>query len=184
MAVMVTGHRQLVPSGHTGNPWPENLVVKKHHNDLFNVVFDYLKIAFDMGYREFITGMAIGADQLFADAVLALRLAHKSDFGDKIRLIAACPFKGQEVKWPELSRIKYNGIIKCANEVHYVCEPGYAPWKMQKRNEWMVDRAKVVLAIWNGKPGGTTNCVNYAIKKGRYIIRLDPQTFEFEEINR
>ena len=41
---------------------------------------------------------------------------------------------------------------------------------MQKRNMYMVDRADLVLAIWNGEEkGGTWNTIRYARKKEKAL---------------
>lgn len=45
---------------------------------------------------------------------------------------------------------------------------------MQKRNEWMVDRIDELLAIYNGTPGGTKNCIDYAKKLGKPITIICP----------
>jgi uncharacterized phage-like protein YoqJ len=45
---------------------------------------------------------------------------------------------------------------------------------MQKRNEWMVDHADAVIAVWDGSPSGTANCIGYARKKRRPILVIDP----------
>ncbi len=45
---------------------------------------------------------------------------------------------------------------------------------MQVRNEYMVDRADLVLALWNGTPGGTGNCVRYARTRGVPVFVIDP----------
>jgi uncharacterized phage-like protein YoqJ len=74
------------------------------------------------------------------------------------------PFVGQEKMWPEKSQNIYNKTLELADEVKIVCEGGYAAWKMQKRNEAMVNDCDRVLALWAGTPGGTGNCVNYANK--------------------
>ena len=52
------------------------------------------------------------------------------------------------------------------------CLDGYAAWKMQKRNEWMADKATRIVALWDGSPGGTANCIAYASKIGRPIDNL------------
>ena len=46
--------------------------------------------------------------------------------------------------------------------------------KMQKRNEYMVDKADIVIAVWDGSSGGTGNCVKYAQKVGKSIVKLNP----------
>lgn len=99
-----------------------------------------------------ITGMALGWDTAIAGAAYTLGIPY----------IAAVPFKGQEKMWHEDSKDLYNFLLRKANKVVYVCDEGYDPWKMQKRNEWMVDNADVILALWDGSKGGTSNCVAYA----------------------
>jgi uncharacterized phage-like protein YoqJ len=111
-----------------------------------------------------ITGMAIGWDQVLAEACI--------DVGIEYR--AYVPFKGQESKWPPNAQSVYNSLLDNASEVKYVCEEGYAPWKMQKRNEAMVDDSDLVLALWNGTEGGTGNCIKYAQSKNKRITNLWP----------
>lgn len=177
MTMMVTGHRQIVPEGWTGNPWPsiDNPSIITHHNLVYHEIYQHVRTyalhQVSMGVNPtFISGMALGADQLFASAVINL----DQDNIPRV-LIAAVPFAGQESKWPASSQEIYNYIISRCNQVEYVCEPGYAPWKMQTRNCWMVDRAQYVLAVWNGaKSGGTWNCLGYAASRNRIIDQLNP----------
>lgn len=44
----------------------------------------------------------------------------------------------------------------------------------QARNRWMVDRAGLVIAVWDASASGTGNCVQYAEVLGRRIMRIDP----------
>lgn len=99
-----------------------------------------------------ISGMAQGWDQAVAQA--AVRLG--------IPLVAAVPFAGQSSNWPEASRRRYHALLERAAEVVIVCAGDYRPEAMQIRNEWMVDRCSVLLALWNGSRGGTGHCVRYA----------------------
>lgn len=109
-----------------------------------------------------ISGMALGWDTALAYSGLRAGC----------RLIAAVPFEGQESRWPKESQELYKELLLQATQVVYVSEPSYAVWKMQKRNEWMVDASDRVLALWNGSKGGTHNCVKYAEKKGKPIVNL------------
>ena len=99
-----------------------------------------------------ISGMALGWDQAVAGAALLAG----------VPLIAAVPFRGQESKWPEQSQLAYRELLAAAARIVEVCDPGYAVWKMQKRNEWMVDHCTRLMALWDGSPGGTKNCIDYA----------------------
>jgi uncharacterized phage-like protein YoqJ len=49
---------------------------------------------------------------------------------------------------------------------------------MQKRNEWMTDNSKYIIAVWDGTKGGTGNCVNYGKKVNKLITSLHPKTLE------
>jgi uncharacterized phage-like protein YoqJ len=114
---------------------------------------------------EVISGMAIGFDMILA--VCAIRAG--------IPLTAAIPFAGQELKWPEPSQVLYRRILeeKSVSPI-IVCEGPYAAWKMQRRNEFMVDRADEIIACWDGTDGGTGNCVKYAMSKKKKINRINP----------
>lgn len=109
-----------------------------------------------------VSGMALGWDQAIAVAALAR----------DIDLVAAVPFKGQERKWPQEAQRRYREILDRAKKVVYVCEEGYAAYKMHHRNKWMVDRATEILALWNGSAGGTKNCVDYAILKNKSVVNV------------
>jgi uncharacterized phage-like protein YoqJ len=111
---------------------------------------------------EVVSGMALGWDTAIALAALELDLP----------LIAAVPFDGQERMWPAESQAQYRAILARAAEVVVVSSGGYAPWKMQTRNEWMVDCADKLLALWSGSAGGTKNCVEYAKKSGACVINV------------
>ena len=51
----------------------------------------------------------------------------------------------------------------------------YKPYLMQTRNMHMVDNSEDIIAVWDGTAGGTGNCVKYAEKVGRNIIRIEPR---------
>ena len=112
-----------------------------------------------------ITGMALGWDQAVATACVNL----------KIPYAAYTPGIWQPLKWPTEAQDRYRDLIEMATEVHN-CDPnpgsGYAAWKLQSRNEQMVDNCQLLLALWDGSGGGTGNCVDYAAKQGRARIML------------
>lgn len=111
-----------------------------------------------------ILGMAQGWDQALAHGACILN----------IPWVAAVAFKGQERLWPEPAQNIFHELLSKATEVITVCEGGYAPWKLQKRNEWMVDRAvSGMIALWNGnKEGGTYNCIKYAKERQCLVHNL------------
>lgn len=114
-----------------------------------------------------ISGMALGIDQLAAEVCVRLG----------IPFIAAVPHVGQEKIWPQSSQKQYQDLLAKAAEVVIVSEGEYAAYKMQVRNEWLVDNCDILIMIWDGTNGGTSNCRNYAEKQNKKIIRINPQDF-------
>jgi uncharacterized phage-like protein YoqJ len=180
MTVMVTGHRQVLPPNHVGKPWPDTNPSVKYHHSLVQARFkEMITNAYDAGHKDFISGMAVGIDTIFAQAVLIVRDVDHLH----IRLIAAVPFAGQESRWPENSKILYRTILDMADQVQIVSPGAYSPAKMQIRNVWMVDNSHHVMAGWNGQQsGGTWNCLQYATQMGRTITQLNPTTLEVARI--
>jgi uncharacterized phage-like protein YoqJ len=122
---------------------------------------------YETGYRRFICGMAIGCDMYFAEAVLALKDLH----GD-VTLEAAIPFGDQPGRWNEKQRRRYNSLIDRADRVT-VLQTVYTSDCMMRRNRWMVDRSSILLACYDGRPGGTMNTILYAGREGVKVIVVD-----------
>lgn len=117
-----------------------------------------------------ISGMALGIDTIWALVVLKL----KREFPGKFLLECAIPCKGHGSNWPKESQDIYHDILKKADIVTQVSNLPYKGYLMQKRNEYMVNKAHMTLAIWNGSTGGTGNCVNYAKERGKPIYVIHP----------
>lgn len=159
--VAFTGHRSdKLPGGWGGHKEREamaELLASRLHRE---------------GIKRVIVGGALGIDQI------AMKAA--SYAGCHIILVE--PFPGFWRKWPirsieEYMKLKYS-INPAALEIHYSDkDEEYAAWKMQKRNEYMVDMATEVWAYWNGSGGGTHNCIKYAESQNK------PITYLYEELN-
>ena len=119
------------------------------------------------GLNVFITGMARGVDIWAAQIVLMLR-AEDLD----VKLICACPYKGFERGWSQEWQNAYREILAAADFVKYVCN-GYSPACFQLRNEWMVNHSARVIAVFNGEKGGTKNTLDYAVKAGVPVVRVE-----------
>lgn len=117
-----------------------------------------------------ISGMALGVDTLWA--LVALKL--KAQYPMKFELECAIPCANHSSRWKKVDQARHADIMKRADIVTMVSEDAYAPYLMQKRNEYMVNKADILLAIWDGTNSGTGNCVKYAVKKGRAIYRYHP----------
>ena len=126
-----------------------------------------------------ITGMALGADLLFAETALLL----KNMYPDRFILECAVPCYNHTSRWQDKKVIKrYNEILEEADSVKIVSERNYDDYVMQIRNEYIVDNSDVLLAIWNGSKGGTRNCVEYAMKTDIEIQRYHPTTKSLKRI--
>lgn len=88
-----------------------------------------------------------------------------------IRLICAVPFKGFENRWSSKDRELYNYVLDNADLVRYINE-NYFPACFQVRNEWLVDHSSRVIAVFNGKKGGTKNTVDYAKRRGVEVCNV------------
>ena len=119
-----------------------------------------------VGYRHFVCGMAIGADILFAETVLALKQSFTG-----ITLEAAVPCPEQPDKWTVAQRIRYGAVLDKCDEVTVV-SPRYDDDCMMKRNRYMVDKSAVVLAYCRARSGGTAATVRYARRQNKAVINL------------
>lgn len=130
------------------------------------------EIAFLMehGVTTFISGVALGVDIWGAELVLEQKKKNS-----RIQLIAAIPCETQANKWSVEQRERYFDLLAQCDETIYISNH-YTPDCMFRRNRWMVDHAKYLLAVYNGeKKGGTAYTVDYARKKGCHVIRIDPE---------
>lgn len=155
--VAFTGHRpQKIGGFNTPNP-------------IYNFINNEItRTLIDLKPTKAISGMALGIDQIAVEVCIKLG----------IPFIAAVPFKGQELAWPIASQKKYFELLERADSIEYVSPGGYAAWKMQVRNQFMVDRCDVLIAVFDGTPGGTKNCFDYAVAKSKKIIRINPLEFK------
>ena len=121
----------------------------------------------------FITGMALGIDQICAEIVLDLKKEYP-----QIMLECAIPYEGQAIQWSVEQRERYFGILeKCDEET--MLQTRYTKDCMQKRNRYMVDHSNHVLAVWDGSfRSGSGQTVRYAQKMGKIITIIRPDTLE------
>lgn len=119
------------------------------------------------GYTNFICGMADGCDLLFAEAVLKLR-----DLHPEVTLEAAVPCDSQASSWSLTQQARYEHILAESDSVTFV-QHQYSPGCMMRRNRYMVDKSSLLLACFNGQPGGTMNTIVYAQRKKLTVIIID-----------
>lgn len=112
------------------------------------------------GFTTFITGMAQGVDIWAAQIVLRRRETNPT-----LRLVAALAYPNGEKHWHAAWKKQYIQVLACADETVTV-SPAYSRACYQLRDEWMVNHASRVIAVYDGVPGGTRNTIEYADKSG------------------
>lgn len=148
-------------------PWRFNeldercLIMKENaRNEILNAI--------KIGYRTFISGMALGFDMICAEIILELKKQYQD-----IKLVCALPCKDQYKVWREDQQKRYKDILKQADIVHYQYEK-YQDGCMLERNDYMLNNSSMVIALFNGQPGGTKYTLDKAQKKGLKIVVIKP----------
>lgn len=136
--------------------------------DLLRRINEQISDLYEHGAGEFFTGMALGVDIWCAEAVLGLRERHP-----EIKLTAVIPCREQESKWNAQDQQRYQGILSQCDKVICISE-SYTNDCMLKRDRALVELCDVLIAVFDGKPGGTKYTVDYAAKKGRKTILIPP----------
>ncbi len=111
------------------------------------------------GYVTFFSGMAPGVDLWAAELVLELGRQLP------IRLVCALPYPGFGEGNPEPWYSLRHWALYKSRRVK-VISPAYHRGVFQERNRFMVDRSSLLIALYNGAPGGTRNTIEYARKMG------------------
>jgi len=132
------------------------------------------------GTREFMQGMAQGIDQDAGKVIL--QIIEERGEEEPIALFAAVPYPSQESTWPNEAQVYYRNMLDTIcdydlGKIVYVHEDrprnkwDAIKW-LDERNHYMVDWCDLLIAVWNGTKGGTSNCIDYAKKVGKPILLL------------
>ena len=152
-------------TGHRPQSFPFKYGIdRKKHNAYLKMLKAKIKLAItEYGITNFISGMALGADLDFAEIVLKLKNKYP------ITLECAIPCPNQTLKWNSSDILRHENILKCADEINVISER-YTPECMLKRNRYMVDKSRLVIAVFNGiEKGGTWHTISYAKNQNKVI---------------
>ena len=105
-------------------------------------VKETIQALYDMGYRHFISGGALGMDMFAAEAVLELRARHD-------RLFAQA-------------------------DITTATGHAYTRSAMFRRNHYLVDNADLLLAAYDGQPGGTAMTCELARRYDVPVMKIKP----------
>ena len=154
-----TGHRPAKLPWRYDESDPKCLALKGR-------IRDAVETAYEQGYRHFLCGMAQGCDLYFCECVLALREGHPD-----VTVEAAIPCPSQADAWPADQRERYARLV-AACDYETVVSAKYTSSCMQRRDRYMVDHASLLIAVFDGSPGGTRYTVQYAMGRGLDIVDL------------
>jgi len=120
-----------------------------------------------------VTSLAVGADTLFAEIVLAL--------GGALEVVV--PFSGYEDKFAsDAERQKYLSYLACAGKVEILPRHNTDEESYYAAGKRVVDLSQLVVLCWDGKPaaglGGTGDIAKYVQLQRKPTVHLNPQTRE------
>ena len=127
-----------------------------------------LEYLIGQGYTDFLSGGALGFDLMAARIVLSLREKYPW-----VRLVMVIPFDGQADKWSREQRGRWLEIIEASDKVIHISH-SYDKGVFFRRNHYMVDHADLLLAAYDGQPGGTAGTIAYAKRHGVRVTRIPP----------
>lgn len=124
-----------------------------------------------------VTSLAVGADQLFANAVL--------QHGGTLEVIL--PFPEYESTFTKShERQEYTRLLQQALKIEVLEKHGSDEDAYLASGKRMVDTSELIVAVWDGKPaagrGGTGDIVIYAIQQRKRTIHLNPNTRKTTEL--
>ncbi len=116
-------------------------------------------------YVEFLVGHNGDFDRCVSSAVLRVRKNYRDDNSS---LVLMLPYSTAEY----LNNEEYFHRFYTDVEISYKASRAYPKSAIQIRNREMVDRADLVICYIEGNRGGAWKTVQYAITKGKDIIKL------------
>ena len=176
-AVCFTGHREtnIIPYGN--DPLYRNITTRTVQLMLCR----YIDMAIEQGYRDFISGLAIGTDLWAAKYVLAKKRSDSS-----VRLIGVMPYIRHAERFSASYKELLAEVEKSTDQLLTTntdasivygknrSAENSSPELYKVRNYFMADHASAVISFFNegSFKSGTYQTLNYAVKEGRKIRRF------------
>ena len=129
---------------------------------------DTIETLISEGFAHFISGGALGMDMFAAEAVVDLK-----EMYPWIILEMVSPFDAQADRWNDEYRMRHDQLFTSADIVTATGHE-YTKACMFRRNRYLVENADLLLAAYDGQPGGTAMTVQYAIDVGIQVELLPP----------
>lgn len=133
---------------------------------IWNLLCNKLFLLYQIGYRQFCSGGALGFDTMAAASVLWL----KTKYND-VKLILVLPCKRQEARWTEHDQTVYKRMLSCADEIIYTSEE-YFTGCMHIRNNRLIDMSSFCIAYQQHPSGGSYYTVKRAVSEGIEVYNI------------
>lgn len=127
-----------------------------------------IDILIDKGVRVFLSGGAVGFDQIAASLIVA-----KKEMGFDIKLIFVLPCKDQDKKWSYEQKKLYHNLLQEADQQIILSEE-YYDGCMKDRNCYMVDHSAYCICALTKERSGTGQTVRYARSQGLQVKNVVP----------
>jgi hypothetical protein len=125
-----------------------------------------------------VTSLAAGADQLFAEIVLEL--------GRPIEVVLPCDNYHSAFKDPAAARM-FEILKRQATDCYSLPFPNPSEQAFFEAGKRIVEMSDLIIAVWNGKPaaglGGTADIVNHALKLGKKVFHINPDSLTTHFLN-
>lgn len=128
------------------------------------------KLQADEGDLTIYSGGANGIDQFWMEVGLGLKLP----------VVAILPFPSFSKLWPISGQKHLQKMLAKCTETRYTHQDGEITDKasavraMFNRDQDLVNACELLVAYWNGTPGGTSHTVGLAVKAKRDILIFNP----------
>lgn len=178
--ISLTGHR---PTKLGGYPSRSDYNAKGYA-DLQADLERYMERALDT-YDRVIghSGLALGADTIWSNAILSVR----ERYPNRVEFHAEIPNRLQPNRWITSADIDYwhhqvdtaDNVTFYNNDVDFgsSLSTGEMARDLELRNRGMLDKADVLLAVYDGSKGGTGNAVRYAQQTNLETVVVHPDVY-------
>lgn len=125
-----------------------------------------LASCYERGFRQFLSGGAIGFDTLAAEAVLRLEKKHPD-----VRLVLVLPCSDQASRWTNAQCQRFERLLYRASDVR-VLNDTYFDGCMLQRNRAMIEQSSLCICYLYVNRGGTLATVHFAAEERVPVLNI------------